>query len=198
MRSPRSLRSGCTRGRWSGPWPALKIPKVEAGNDIDDTTGDGSDVVDGYERPGPGRWAAMSTAGGWGWRCGSSAGSPHGCGCGRRPCRRSHRPRPAGPGRPSPGAWTASWSDCWRRGTSLVSCLTQELVRPARTLRRRRVSHLQPRRKISDRLGTDLGTKLRETAPDQRDHAQSVGRLDPSDQRLCDNASRPKRPAVSS
>ena len=22
-------RSGCTRDRWSGPWPALKIPKVE-------------------------------------------------------------------------------------------------------------------------------------------------------------------------
>ena len=49
-RCRRTLRSGCTRGRWSGPWPALKIPKVEAGNDVDDTTGDGSDVVDGYER----------------------------------------------------------------------------------------------------------------------------------------------------
>ena len=52
---------------------------------------------------GPGRWAAMPTGGGWGWRCCSSAGSPPGCGCGRRPCRRSHRPRPAGPGRPAPG-----------------------------------------------------------------------------------------------
>src|SRR4029077_2731847 len=50
MRSPRSSRSGWTRGRWSGHWPALKIPKVETGNDIDDTSGGGSDVVDGYER----------------------------------------------------------------------------------------------------------------------------------------------------
>jgi hypothetical protein len=28
----------------------LKVPKVEAGNEIDDTGGDRSDVVDGYER----------------------------------------------------------------------------------------------------------------------------------------------------
>ena len=44
---------------------------------------------------GPGRLAATPTAGGWGWRCCSSAGSPHGCGCGRRPRRRSHRPTPS-------------------------------------------------------------------------------------------------------
>ena len=50
MRSRPSSRSGCTRDRWSGPWPALKIPKVEACNDIDDTGGGGSDVVDGYEQ----------------------------------------------------------------------------------------------------------------------------------------------------
>ena len=50
MRSRPNSRSGCTRDRWSGPWPALKIPKVEARNDIDDTGGDRSDVVDGYER----------------------------------------------------------------------------------------------------------------------------------------------------
>ena len=49
-RSPPSSRSGCTRDRWSGRWPALKTPKVEAGNDLDDTGGDGSDVVDGYEQ----------------------------------------------------------------------------------------------------------------------------------------------------
>ncbi len=49
-RSPRSLRSACTRDRWSGRWLALKVPKVETGNDIDDTGGDGSDVVDGYEQ----------------------------------------------------------------------------------------------------------------------------------------------------
>ena len=49
-RSPPSSRSGCTRDRWSGRWPALRAPKVEAGNDIDDTGGDGSDVVDGYEQ----------------------------------------------------------------------------------------------------------------------------------------------------
>lgn len=30
--------------------PALKIPKVVACNDIDDTSSGGSDVVDGYER----------------------------------------------------------------------------------------------------------------------------------------------------
>ena len=45
-----SSRSGCTRDRWSGPWPALKVPKVETRNDIDDTSGGGSDVVDGYEQ----------------------------------------------------------------------------------------------------------------------------------------------------
>jgi hypothetical protein len=28
----------------------MRVPKVEAGNDIDDRGGDGSDVVDGYER----------------------------------------------------------------------------------------------------------------------------------------------------
>jgi hypothetical protein len=50
MRLRPSSRSGCTRDRWSGPWPALKIPKVETRDDIDDTSGDGSDVVDGYER----------------------------------------------------------------------------------------------------------------------------------------------------
>ena len=43
-------QSGCTRDRWSGPWPALRIPKVEAGNDIDDTTGGRSGVMDGYEQ----------------------------------------------------------------------------------------------------------------------------------------------------
>src|SRR5258705_1946425 len=50
MRSRPNSRSACTRDRWSGPWPALKIPKVETRNDIDDTSGGGSDVVDGYEQ----------------------------------------------------------------------------------------------------------------------------------------------------
>ena len=45
---------------------------------------------------GPARLAATPTGGGWGWRCCSSAGSPPGCGCARRPSRRSHRPRPPG------------------------------------------------------------------------------------------------------
>ena len=47
---------------------------------------------------GPGRLAAMPTGGGWGWGCCSSAGSPHGCGCARRPCRDP----PAPPARPAP------------------------------------------------------------------------------------------------
>ena len=48
---------------------------------------------------GPARLAATPTGGGWGWGCCSSAGSPHGCGCARRPSRRSRRPRPPEPGR---------------------------------------------------------------------------------------------------
>src|SRR6476646_8786320 len=43
-------RSGCTRDRWSGHWPALMAPKVEAGNDISDVGDDSSDIVEGYER----------------------------------------------------------------------------------------------------------------------------------------------------
>src|SRR6202022_3209811 len=49
-RSRPNSRSGCTRDRWSGPWPALKIPKVETRNDIHDDHPGGSEVVDGYER----------------------------------------------------------------------------------------------------------------------------------------------------
>ena len=52
---------------------------------------------------GRGRLAARPTGGGWGWRCCSSAGWPPGCGCARRPCRRSRRPRPPGRGRPRRG-----------------------------------------------------------------------------------------------
>ena len=44
----------------------MKIPKVETRNDIDDTSGDGSDVVDGYE------WLRARALGGEadGWRLG--------------------------------------------------------------------------------------------------------------------------------
>ena len=49
---------------------------------------------------GPARLAAMPMGGGWGWGCCSSAGSPRGCGCARRPSRRSHRP--AHPGSVAP------------------------------------------------------------------------------------------------
>ena len=116
MRSPRSSRSGCTRDRWSGRWPALKIPKVETGNDIDGTGGGRSDIVDGYERL---RAQALSGETD-GWRLGlgvwSSAGSPHGCGCARRRRRRSHRH--AHPGRVAVRRGVEpSWSGCsprWR------------------------------------------------------------------------------------
>ena len=52
---------------------------MEASNDIDDTSGGGSDVVDGYEQLRAARFAATPRGGGWGWGCCSSAGSPHGC-----------------------------------------------------------------------------------------------------------------------
>ena len=67
---------------------------------------------------GPGRFAATPRDGDWGFRCCSSAGSLHGCGCGRRPCRRSPRPHPPGGRRPPPRAWTPSWSGCWPRWRS--------------------------------------------------------------------------------
>jgi hypothetical protein len=43
---------------------------------------------------------------------------------------------------------------------------------------------------VSDRLGTDSGTELRETAPNQCDQVQPVVHVNPFDQRFCDNASR--------
>ncbi len=49
----------------------------------------------GMSSCGPGRLAATPTGGGWGWRCCSSAGSPHGCGCGRRPSPTVSPPTPA-------------------------------------------------------------------------------------------------------
>ena len=42
-----------------------------------------------------GRFAATPTAGGWGWRCCSSAGSPHGCGCARPAVPTVSPPTPA-------------------------------------------------------------------------------------------------------
>ena len=44
---------------------------------------------------GPARWAARPTGGGWGWGCCSSAGSPPGCGCARRPPPTVSPPTPA-------------------------------------------------------------------------------------------------------
>jgi hypothetical protein len=55
----------------------------------------------------PARLAAAPTGGGWDWACCSSAGSQHGCGCARRPCRRSRRPRTPGRGRALPGVLAA-------------------------------------------------------------------------------------------
>ncbi len=116
MRSRPSSRSGCTRDRWSGPWPALKTPKVEARNDIDDTGGDGSDVVDGYEQ-----LRARALGGDAdGWRLGLGVLQQRGVAAWLRVRQATvadgrHRPRPPGPHRPSPGAWRPSWSGCWRR-----------------------------------------------------------------------------------
>ena len=92
---PRSVERALARAERFQKWRRAMTSTIRAVVDPTSWTG--------MSGCGPGRWAATPTAGGWGWRCCSSAGSPHGCGCGRRPCRRSHRPRPARAGSPLAG-----------------------------------------------------------------------------------------------
>ena len=118
MRSRQNSRSRCTRDRWSGRWPALKIPKVETRNDIDDTDGGGSDVVDGYEQLR--RRALRGDADGW--RLGLGVLQQRGVAAWlrvRQARRRDGPPahaRRAGPARR--WRWTPSWSGCSRRWRS--------------------------------------------------------------------------------
>src|SRR5258707_14406772 len=114
-RSRPNSRSGCTRDRWSGPWPALKIPKVETRNDIDDTGGDGSDVVDGYEQ-----LRARALGGDAdGWRLGLGMLQQRGVAAWLRVRQAAvptvSPPRPPGQRRALPGVLRPSWSGCWRR-----------------------------------------------------------------------------------
>jgi hypothetical protein len=89
---------------------------VETRNDIDDRSGGGSDVMDGYEQ-----LRARALGGDVdGWRLGLVVLQQRGLAAWLRVRQASvstvSPPTPtAGPGRPSPGAWTVSWSDCWRR-----------------------------------------------------------------------------------
>ena len=107
-------RSGCTRDRWSGPWPALKTPKVEAHNDIDDTERWRIGVVDGYEQ-----LRARALCGDAdGWRLGLGVLQHRGVAAWLRvrPATAPPVPRPRPPGPvAAPGVWTPSWSGCSRR-----------------------------------------------------------------------------------
>ena len=112
-RSRPSSRSGCTRGRWSGPWPAPKVPKVEARNEITDDRGTAR-----RRRlrtvAAAGACPATSTGGDWGWVCCSTAESPLGWACAPRWPRSA--PTPTRPCRPRPPVVSPpSWSGCWRR-----------------------------------------------------------------------------------
>jgi hypothetical protein len=88
---------------------------VEARNDIDDTSGGGSDVVDGYER-----LRARALGGDVdGWRLGLAVLQQRGLAAWLRVRQATvstvSPPTPSRAGSPSAGGWTASWSDCWRR-----------------------------------------------------------------------------------
>ncbi len=79
-------------------------------------SGDGSDVVDGYEQ-----LRARALGGDAdGWRLGLGVLQQRGVAAWlrvRQATVADGRPAHARPGRrrPSPGAWTPSWSGCWRR-----------------------------------------------------------------------------------
>ena len=79
------------------------------------TSGDGSDVVDGYEQL---RARALGGEAD-GWRLGLGVLQQRGVAAWlrvrRRPSRRSHRPRLPGCRRRSPAVLRPSWSGCWRR-----------------------------------------------------------------------------------
>ena len=117
LRSARSGRrdrragsgSRCTRARWSGRWPGLRTPKVEARDERSD------DAAAAVRRRRPlraaaraGRWPA--TPGGWRLRAGaccSTAGWPPGCAPGRRSRAAATGPAPEpGRRRPAPGPRT--------------------------------------------------------------------------------------------
>ena len=92
---------GCTRDRWSGPWPALRTPKVEGA--ITSTIPAVMDPTSwtAMSSCGPARLPAQPTGGGWGWAVLQQRGAGRmAAAAARRPsprCRRPRLPRPAPP-----------------------------------------------------------------------------------------------------
>jgi hypothetical protein len=94
-------------------------------------------------------------------------------------------------------AWRSEGAGTWAK-PAVVSCFWARAVRG--TLTRPWCADFASQSgfghrssgKISDRLGTDLGTKLHETAPNQCDRVQSLGHPSPSDQCFCNQAGQTK------
>jgi hypothetical protein len=88
---------------------------VEAHNDIDDTSGNRSDVVDGYEQ------LRARALGGQadGWRLGLGVLQQRGVAAWLRLRQATvptvSPPTPARTAPPVAGVWRPSWSGCWRR-----------------------------------------------------------------------------------